>query len=201
MYTDLFEWYNLFLGHVNVRDFADTMLIVVQINCIFFFFYNIRFQTFYINRNITKFDKTVLSSRRCLENPIIQHWRYLSFINVNTFCHRKLENEWGFRPPSCTYRLMTLPSRHRFRNSSPGVLRPSTLPFGHRGSPQYWIFTSVQSMTAQQTQDIHPMLFYCWASFAWMPRVCGVREYLPDKLQTGANRGIIPIPPPLEDRS
>ena len=37
---------------------------------------------------------------------------------------------------------MTLPSRHRTRNSSPGGLRPSTLPLGHRGSPQYWIFTS-----------------------------------------------------------
>ena len=34
---------------------------------------------------------------------------------------------------------MTLPSRHRIRNSSPGGLRPSTLPLGHRGSPQYWV--------------------------------------------------------------
>ena len=62
-------------------------------------------------------------------------------------------NESGFRPPSCTYRLnwarrtsedgemieMTLPSRHRIRNSSPGGLRPSTLPLGHRGPPQYWL--------------------------------------------------------------
>ena len=31
---------------------------------------------------------------------------------------------------------MTLPSRHRIRNSKPGGLRPSTLPLGHRGSPQ-----------------------------------------------------------------
>ena len=30
---------------------------------------------------------------------------------------------------------MTLSSRHRIRNSSPGGLRPSTLPLGHRGSP------------------------------------------------------------------
>ena len=38
---------------------------------------------------------------------------------------------------------MTLPSRHRVRNSSPGVLRPSTLPRDHRGYPQYWwIFKS-----------------------------------------------------------
>ena len=34
---------------------------------------------------------------------------------------------------------MTLSSRHRIRNSSPGGLRPSTLPLGHRGSPQYWL--------------------------------------------------------------
>ena len=37
---------------------------------------------------------------------------------------------------------MTVPSRHRIRNSSPGDLRPSALPLGHGGSPQYWIFTS-----------------------------------------------------------
>ena len=34
---------------------------------------------------------------------------------------------------------MTLSSRHRIRNSSPGGLRPSTLPVGHGGSPQYWV--------------------------------------------------------------
>ena len=34
---------------------------------------------------------------------------------------------------------MTLSSRHRFRNSNPGGLRPSTLPLGHGGSPQYWL--------------------------------------------------------------
>ena len=59
-------------------------------------------------------------------------------------------NESGFRQPLCTYRLigpgeppedgeMTLSSRHRIRNSSPGGLRPSTLPLGHGGSPQYWL--------------------------------------------------------------
>ena len=34
---------------------------------------------------------------------------------------------------------MTLSSRHRIRNPSPGGLRPSTLPLGHGGSPQYWL--------------------------------------------------------------
>ena len=62
-------------------------------------------------------------------------------------------NESDFRPPLCTYRLnwarrtswgwwdyeMTLSSRHRIRNSSPGGLMPSTLPLGHGGSPQYWL--------------------------------------------------------------
>ena len=59
--------------------------------------------------------------------------------------HQK-RNESGFsmfRPPLCTYRLtgpgeppedgemieMSLSSRHRIRNSSPGGQRPSTLPF------------------------------------------------------------------------
>ena len=37
---------------------------------------------------------------------------------------------------------MTLPSRHRIRNSNPGGLRPSTLPLGHGGSPQILSFTS-----------------------------------------------------------
>ena len=34
---------------------------------------------------------------------------------------------------------MTLSSRHRIRNSSPGGLRPSTLLLGHESSPQYWL--------------------------------------------------------------
>ena len=35
-------------------------------------------------------------------------------------------NEWGFRPPLCKYRLNW----------------PRTLPLGHGGFPQFWIFTS-----------------------------------------------------------
>ena len=34
---------------------------------------------------------------------------------------------------------ITLSFWHRIRNSSPGGLRPSTLPLGHGGSPQYWL--------------------------------------------------------------
>ena len=32
---------------------------------------------------------------------------------------------------------MTLPSRHRIQHLDPGGLKSSTLPLGHRGSPQY----------------------------------------------------------------
>ena len=42
---------------------------------------------------------------------------------------------------------MTLPSRHRIRNSKLGGLRPSTLPLGHEGTPQYWIFTNERGRT------------------------------------------------------
>ena len=67
-------------------------------------------------------------------------------------------NEWGFMPLLCTQFIgytgqgkpledgemnaMTVPSRHRIQNSSPGSLSLSTLPLGHGGSPQYRIFTS-----------------------------------------------------------
>ena len=37
---------------------------------------------------------------------------------------------------------MTLPFRHRIRNSIPVALRSSTLPLGHGDSPQHLIFTS-----------------------------------------------------------
>ena len=65
-------------------------------------------------------------------------------------------NEWGFMPPLSTYRLnwaretswgwwdewndaalQTQESGIRHRNSSLGDLRPSTLPLGRGGSPQY----------------------------------------------------------------
>ena len=85
--------------------------------------------------------------------PVVLHsFRFFSWKWVAAVWQMKW-NESGFRPPSCTYRLnwarrtsedgemieMTLSSRHRIRNSSPGGLRPSTLPLGHGGSPQYWL--------------------------------------------------------------
>ena len=42
---------------------------------------------------------------------------------------------------------MTLPSRHRIQNSSPGGLRTSTLPPGHAGSPQYWVSHVIEEET------------------------------------------------------
>ena len=40
----------------------------------------------------------------------------------------------GEPPEAGEMNEMTLSSRHRIRNSSPGGLRPSTLPLGHVGS-------------------------------------------------------------------
>ena len=37
---------------------------------------------------------------------------------------------------------MTLSTRHRIRNLSPGCLRPNTLPLGRGGSPKYWIIVT-----------------------------------------------------------
>ena len=52
--------------------------------------------------------------------------------------HRGLTGP-GEPPEDGEMNEMTLSSRHRIRNSSPGGLRPSTLPLGHGGSPQYWL--------------------------------------------------------------
>ena len=50
---------------------------------------------------------------------------------------------WAREPPEAgEMNDMTLLFWHRICNSSPGGLRPSTLPLDHGGFPQYWIFTS-----------------------------------------------------------
>ena len=47
---------------------------------------------------------------------------------------------WPGEPPEDGEMIeMTLSSKHRIRNSRPGGLRPSTLPLGNGGSPQYWL--------------------------------------------------------------
>ena len=50
----------------------------------------------------------------------------------------------GETPEDGEMNEITLPSRHRIRNSHPGGMGPSSLRLGHGGSPQYWIFTSEQ---------------------------------------------------------
>ena len=47
---------------------------------------------------------------------------------------------WAWRTPEDgEMNEMTLPYRHRIRNSSNGDLRLSTLPLGNAGSPQYFL--------------------------------------------------------------
>ena len=48
----------------------------------------------------------------------------------------------GDSPQDGDMNEMTVPSRHRIQNSSPGGLRASTQPLGHDSSPQNWNFTS-----------------------------------------------------------
>ena len=94
---------------------------------------------------------------------------------------------------------MTLPSRHRIRNSSPDGLRPSTLTFAYGGSPQYWIFTSERRRNILSPSKLegqsgvwtplylkHDALARCWSNvdppsttsarnrpnIGLMPRVC-----------------------------
>ena len=43
----------------------------------------------------------------------------------------------GEPPENSEMSEMTLPSRHRIEHYSPGGVRPSTIPLGHRGFPQY----------------------------------------------------------------
>ena len=47
----------------------------------------------------------------------------------------------GESPEDGEMNEMTLSSGHRIRNSSPGGLRPITLPLGHGGSPTLLSFT------------------------------------------------------------
>ena len=60
-------------------------------------------------------------------------------------------NKLGFRPQLCIYIDLTGPveppedgEMNKYRNSSPGGLRPSTLPLNHGDSLQYCMFMSEQ---------------------------------------------------------
>ena len=65
---------------------------------------------------------------------------------------------------------MTLSSRHRIRNSSPSGLRPSTLPLGHGGSPQYWVshVDGEETFCFFQSAETGPPLYRFWHSFCWL---------------------------------
>ena len=49
---------------------------------------------------------------------------------------------------------MTLPSRHRIRNSSKGDLRLTTLPLGNGGSPQYFVSLKLEGQSGVRTHDL-----------------------------------------------
>ena len=80
--------------------------------------------------------------------------RNANYGNHNTHSrHKDKWNESGFRPPLCTYRLNwarrtswgwwddwdNTVLQTQDSKFDPGGLRPSTLPLGHGGSPQYWL--------------------------------------------------------------
>ena len=64
--------------------------------------------------------------------------------------------------------------RDRIRNSSPVGMRPSTLPLGHVGFSQYWIFTSEQEKN-----------FFLWNLNARVGASCRIRS---DSQTTGLSR-------------
>ena len=66
------------------KQFGGLGLILVQLGpCIY------GINMFYVNRNITKFDKIVLS--RSLVNPILQYWWCPFYHKYKYFCQLKLE--------------------------------------------------------------------------------------------------------------
>ena len=81
------------------------------------------------------------------------------------------EMNGSFRPPLYTYRPtgpgkppdngemneMTLPSRHRILRSSPGGLRPSTIPLDRGGSPQYLRLMTPRSLGSK----FHHLRTFC----------------------------------------
>ena len=89
-------------------------------------------------------------------STLVQMDVWHTWINIEGNHCKEYKKEWGFRQPLCTYRLtlvrrtswgwwdewddtalQTKHSKFEF-----WCLRPSTLPLGHGGSPQYRIFTS-----------------------------------------------------------
>ena len=69
-----------------------------------------------------------------------QHWENIYEINgvLGHLCAHIGYTGPGQHREDGEMNEITLPSRHRIRNSSPGGLRSSTLPLGHGGIPQYF---------------------------------------------------------------
>ena len=91
---------------------------------------------------------------------------------------------------------MTQPSRHRMRNSSPGGLRSSTLPLGHRGSPQYWSMTTQHWARAGQCWAHGPIIAPPLAQWSLH---CG--PWWPHFFTGPASADPIPPPPPATKRT
>ena len=78
---------------------------------------------------------------------------------------------------------MTLPSRQRMRNSNPGGLRPSTLPLGHRDSPQYLVwqvdgektFLFLSNSRDRKTSPEHSRERQKWNESGFRPPLCTYR--------------------------
>ena len=69
------------------------------------------------------------------------------------------EMNGSFRPPPDNGEMneMTLPSRHRILNLSPGGLRSSTIPLGRGGSPQYLRLMTLRSLGSK----FHHLRTFC----------------------------------------
>ena len=101
---------------------------------------------FYINKNITKFDKIIFY--RCLINPIFQYWRCLFFINMNIFRQLKLEIALAI-PASSEIKILTNNSAgrglklKRWRRTKPlECVRYDPL---ESGTWHFWVVEGLQS--------------------------------------------------------
>ena len=74
-----------------------------------------------------------------MQHPVLQLHVSRNKMNraLGHFCAHIGQTGPGEPPEDGDMNEMTLFSRHRIQNSSPGGLRPSTLLLGHGDSPQY----------------------------------------------------------------
>ena len=101
---------------------------------------------FYINRNITTFDKIVFG--KCFFNPIIYYWRCLFLIKIDTFHHFMLE---------IALAIPTLKERKMGSNNSAAQ--------GLKW-PQFFL-NNIVILTILNQSDI-----FCWKSYFFMRDMC-----------------------------